>query len=266
MDPLRRNNVNIVGNPDAGRTLLFSHGFGSDQSTWQSVWPSFADRFRIVLFDHVKHRTSDPAAFSQHRYLSLRNYALDLLDLCRDLRLRDVVAVGHSMGAMIALLASIQHPEHFSRLVLIGASARYVDDDGYRGGFSPDDLASTYRAILENYRGWVGQFAPLMVGDAHPENFTRDFARSLGAMPMQSALTVACSIFQSDHRADLPHVSRPTLIVQTRNDPAVPPQAAQYLAEHIPGSQYREIDTTGHLPHVTAPDAVIAAMRDFVLA
>lgn len=265
-DCLDNNCVTVLGNPDAAQTLIFAHGFGSDQTAWQSITPAFEDRYRIVLFDHAWHGGSERTAFAPHRYLNLHAYAQDLLGICQSLDLSNAVAIGHSVGAMIALLASIERPVHFSSLVMIGASARYLDAPDYTGGFNSDDLASVYREIMANYTRWVDQFAPLMIGEDQPPHFTRKFAASLKAIPKEHALTVACAIFQSDHRADLAHVSLPTLLLQTREDPAVPMSAASYLHDHIAGSVLRVIDTCGHLPHVTAPLQIVQAIDDFLSA
>ncbi|MCK7494961.1 MAG: alpha/beta hydrolase [Comamonadaceae bacterium] len=101
------------------------------------------------MFDNAGTGSSEPAAFQQHRYLTLDGYAADLNALLDALQLRDVVFVGHSLGAMSGLLAAIARPEQFARLVAVGASPRYLDDptDGYHGGFSEDDLNALYHAV-----------------------------------------------------------------------------------------------------------------------
>src|SRR5947199_8807575 len=101
---LRRNNVTVFGR--GTQTLLFAHGFGCDQNMWRYVAPAFADAYRVVLFDHVGAGGSDLAAYDSARYATLRGYADDVLDICRELDLRDVVFVGHSVAAMIGVLAA----------------------------------------------------------------------------------------------------------------------------------------------------------------
>lgn len=264
-DPVERNHVTVCGNPEAPRTLVFSHGFGTDQRAWSAIVEALAERFRIVLFDHVGQGRSVPEAFTQHRYLRLDRYAHDLVEICDRLKLRDVIAIGHSMGAMVCLLASLQRPDLVSRLVLLCASPRYRDDEGYRGGMSEDDFSKVYRAIYENYPDWARQYAPQMMGKAHPAHFTKAFAETLAAIPAENALTIACSVLQADYRAVLPEVKVPTLILQARADLAVPMEVAQYLHAHIPGSELQVIEAEGHLPHVTAPAVVLGAMDGFLV-
>ena len=108
--------------------MVFAHGFGCDQNMWRYVAPAFEDRFRTVLFDHIGAGGSDLAAYEPARYASLDGYADDVVGLCRELGVRGGVFVGHSVSAMIGVLAAKQAPELFEKLVLVGPSPRYIDD------------------------------------------------------------------------------------------------------------------------------------------
>ena len=263
-DPLIRNNVTVAGNKEAGATMVFVHGFGTDLRVWSEVAAAFAADFRQVLLDNVGAGGSDPAAFVQYRYLSLPAYSRDLIEVCDALAVRDAIMVGHSVGAMIGLIAAVDRPELFSRLVLIGASPRYRDDDGYVGGFTRADLDATYSAVMQDYHAWVGAFASVAMDNPRRPSLAQAFAECLRSIRPDHALTTLCAIFQSDHRELLERVIQPTLIVQTREDVAVPRAVADYLHQHIPDSQLAVIDAVGHLPHVSAPARVIEAMQAFL--
>lgn len=263
-DSIRKNHVNVIGNLQAHRSIIFVHGFGTDQRVWNEVAASFLDNFRIIVFDNVGAGQSDPADFVQHRYLQLEAYATDLIAICQTLDLREAILVGHSVGGMISLLAAIRQPEICAKLVLIGASPRYLDDDGYQGGFTKDDLNGLYQAVTLGYSDWADHFAPLAMGNPDQPGLAVDFATSIKCIPADRALTVLCSIFQSDHRADLVRLDKPTLLIQSHKDVAVPLAVADYLHRHIRGSHLAIINATGHLPHVSAPAEVVAAMRDFI--
>ncbi|MDD3326160.1 MAG: alpha/beta hydrolase [Zoogloea sp.] len=264
LDPLIRNHVTVCGNPDALQTIVFSHGFGTDQTAWSALVEALGGRYRIVLFDHVGQGQSAPGAFEQHCYLNLDRYATDLVEVCDRLGLTGAIAVGHSMGAMICLLASLQKPGLFSRLVLLCASPRYRNDGDYYGGMSEEEFGRTYRAIHENYPEWASAYAPMAISDEHPAHFTKAFAAGLAAIPQENVLTIACSVLQSDYRAVLPKVQVPTLIIQPSADVAVPREVAEYLHAHIRGSQLRVIEARGHLPHITTPDEVLHPIEDFL--
>ena len=264
LDPLKRNCVTVSGNLNAAKTIIFVHGFGTDQTAWNDVAAAFLDDFRVVLFDNVGAGRSIPEAFVQEHYLNLNKYADDLIEICAALNLRDAVVVGHSVGAMISLLAAIRKPSFFAKLVLIGASPRYLDDGDYRGGFTEKDLNELYRVVTLRYSDWADSFAPLAMANADRPSLASHFAATIKLIPADRALTVLCSIFQSDHRADLEKLERPALLIHAREDIAVPQAVAEYLQRAIKGSRLAVINATGHLPHISAPSEVIAAMHDFV--
>src|SRR5580704_18448727 len=134
LSALIRNHVQIRGKES--RAMVFAHGFGCDQNMWRFVAPAFESEFKTVLFDHVGAGRSDLSAYNPIKYSTLAGYADDVIELGRELGLHGAVFVGHSVSAMIGVLASIKAPGMFSSLVLVGPSARYIDDGQYKGGFS----------------------------------------------------------------------------------------------------------------------------------
>lgn len=264
VDPLKRNNVTVTGNLTAERSIVFVHGLGTDQHAWRDVAFPFMSDFRIVLLDNVGAGESDPNAFSQHRYLNLNQYATDLFEICDALNLHDVILVGHSVGGMICALTAINHPKLVSKVVMIGASPRYLDDETYRGGFTMKDIDAIYDSVIANANSWADSFAPAMMGNPGRPELTMRFADSLKSIPSGRALTVLCSILQSDYRNEIAKLSAPTLIIQTMNDNAVPLAVAEYLNMKIQGSRLKVIDADGHLPHISAPVKVLEALTTFI--
>ena len=131
---LERNNVRVSGR--GVQPIVFAHGFGCDQNMWRFVAPAFEDAYRVIRFDHVGAGRSDLGAWTRTKYGRLDGYAADVLEICAALDLRDVIFVGHSVSAMIGVLAATAEPDRFAALVLVGPSPRYIDDDGYVGGFT----------------------------------------------------------------------------------------------------------------------------------
>ncbi len=263
-DVIRKHAVTEAGPADAGPALVFTHGFGSDQSAWRHVAADLARDHRVVTYDLAGAGRSDPAQFVQHRYLNLRAYAEDLAVLIEGLGLKGVVAVGHSVGAMASALAAIERPDLISRLVLLGASPHYLDEPDYPGGLTRGDVGRIYSAITSDFPQWVDGISKHFMGNADRPELAAEFARCFLAIPPENALTIACAIFQSDHRADLARVRQPTLILQSRDDPAVPPAVARFVKEAIEGSRLVDLEATGHLPHLSAPAEVTAAIREFL--
>lgn len=264
LDPIEKVAAQVFGSKDGAKTLVLVNGFGETQEVWADVVARLPPDLRIVTFDHAGTGRASAAAFSQHRYLNLGPYARDLGDLAQALELRDAVIVGHSVGGMIGLLAAVDRPSAFGKLVLIGSSPRYLDEPGYRGGFTEADLQQVYRSLMHDYAKWAEAYAPIVMGNADRPQLAEHFASMLKRIDPKHALSALCAIFQSDHRDDLAKVRQPTLILQTKHDPAVPIEVARYLNAHIAGSQLVIVKAEGHFPHVSAPSEIVEALRAFV--
>jgi sigma-B regulation protein RsbQ len=244
--------------------MLFAHGFGCDQNMWRYVWPAFEDDFRIVLFDHVGAGGSDAGAFDRDRYASLRGYADDIVEISRELDLRDIVFVGHSVSAMIGVLAATGEPDRFGALVLIGPSPRYIDDGDYVGGFTEEDIEGLLDAMDSNYLGWSSAMAPVIMGNDHRPELGEELTNSFCRSDPEIARQFARVTFLSDNRADLAAVRAPALVLQCSDDPIAPEAVGRYVAARLAGSAYVQLEATGHCPNLSAPRETIAAIRAFV--
>lgn len=261
---LQRNNVQQLGS--GTQAIIFAHGFGSDQTAWRHQAAAFSSDFRIIMFDHVGAGKSDFSAYSPRRYSSLYSYAEDLLDLCAELKLTKSILVGHSVSGMVSLLAALVEPDVFSQLIFLSASPRYLNDQGYFGGFEQADLNALYEAMSTNYYAWASGFAPIAMATMDQPELAREFANTLAAIRPDIAQAVARVIFESDHRAELPRLAIPTVILQASDDIAVPIQVGQYMADHIPNSKFVPINARGHLPHISAPEVVTKAIAAHLAA
>jgi sigma-B regulation protein RsbQ len=258
-----RNNIHIFGPPDA-QPILFAHGYGCDQSMWRLVTPAFRDRYRVVLFDHVGFGNSDISAFDPARYASLESYADDVLEICSDLRLEDVIFVGHSVSSMIGVLASIKAPDLFDKLILIGPSPRYINDGDYVGGFTKADIDGLVNFLDSNYLGWSNTLAPIIMDNPDRPELAEELANSFCRTDPAIAKHFAKLTFLSDNRADLPDVKTPALILQCNPDAIAPPIVGQYVEQHLKNSLLVLLKAAGHCPHLSAPEETIAAMRAFL--
>jgi sigma-B regulation protein RsbQ len=256
--------VTVSGVP-SGRPLVFAHGFGCDQVMWRFVTPDFEVDHQVVLFDHVGAGRSDLSAYDPEKYGSLRGYASDIVEICRELGLRDVVLVGHSVSAMIGVLALQEAPELFGALVMVGPNPRYIDDGDYVGGFRRADIAGLLDALDSNHLGWSAQMAPVIMGN-HPEHpelaeeLTNSFCRTDPDIARQFARVT----FLSDNRADLADVAVPTLVLQCSEDVIAPDVVGRFVHEAIAGSTFTKLAATGHVPHLSAPEETTAAIRAFL--
>lgn len=257
--------MTVVGR-EGGRTLLFAHGFGCDQAMWRMVTPAFERDHQVVLFDHVGAGGSDLSQWSPDRYASLDGYARDVLEICDELDLRDVVFVGHSVSAMIGVLAAVREADRFAGLVLVGPSPRYVDDPPYRGGFEAADIEELLESLDSNYLGWSAAMAPAIVGNPERPELGEELTNSFCRTDPSIARHFARVTFTSDNRDDLARVSVPCLILQSREDVIAPLEVGEFVHARVPGSSLVVLDATGHCPNLSAPDQVVAAIQDWLPA
>lgn len=258
-----RNNVRVSGS--GTQPMLFAHGFGCDQNMWRYVAPAFESEYKVILFDYVGSGKSDLGFYDAERYSSLEGYAEDVLDICHALDLRDVIFVGHSVSSMIGVLAANREPELFDRLVLIGPSARYVNDlPEYQGGFERPDLEGLLQMMDSNYIGWANFLAPvIMKNDDRPE-LAEELEASFCSTDPIIARRFAEATFFADNRADAAQVTVPSLILQCADDSIAPQSVGEHLRETMKGSTYRLLDVTGHCPQLSHPSATIDAIREYV--
>ncbi|TCL65712.1 alpha/beta hydrolase [Rhizobium sp. BK251] len=262
MSALIRNNVKVSGAGD--RTILFAHGFGCDQAMWRFVAPHFEKAFKVATMDHVGAGGSDLGAYDAEKYASLDGYASDIIDLGRELGIRNGIFVGHSVSAMIGVLASIKAPEIFGTLIMVGPSPRYIDDGDYVGGFGATDIDELLASFVDNPLAWSAAMAPAIMGNADRPELGQELTQSFCRTDPQIALQFARATFTSDNRADLPRVTARTLILQCRDDIIAGEHVGAYVRDHVAGSTLVLLDATGHCPNLSAPAQVTRAIMDFV--
>lgn len=266
-DVLRRHAVRVSGTSD-GRPIVFAHGFGCDQTLWRFVAPAFEADHLVVTFDYVGAGASDRAAYDPARYASLQGYADDVLDIVRTLDLRDVVLVGHSVSATIAMLASIAEPvddRRIAELILVTPSPRYLDDlPEYRGGFSHADINGLLSMMDVNAMGWAAFLAPVVMGNPDRPELSADLEATFCSIDPVMARQFAEVTFRADNRADLARVRTPSLILQCTNDAVAPMEVGDYLHRNLAASTLRHIDAIGHCPHVSHPAETVAAIRTYL--
>jgi sigma-B regulation protein RsbQ len=233
---------------------------------WRHVWPAFAETHRIVLFDHVGNGGSDASDFDPGRYATLEGYARDVLEICEELELDEAVFVGHSVSAMIGVLAAATRPDRFARLVLVAPSPRYLDDEGYTGGFSREDIEGLLESLESNYLGWSSAMAPVIMSNEERPELAEELTNSFCRADPEIAAVFARATFLSDNREDLQRVRTPALILQVADDAIAPQAVGEYVHAQLPGSSYVLLPATGHCPNLSHPEETTAAIRAFLEA
>src|SRR5918994_1212013 len=258
----QRNNVRVFG---AGtQPMVFAHGFGCDQNMWRWITPAFENDYRIVLYDQVGAGQSDLSAYRSEKYRTLAGYAADLLEICAAEELTDVIFVGHSVSSMIGVLAAIQEPERFGKLILVGPSPRYVNDGDYVGGFGRQDIDGLLDFLESNYMGWAAAMAPVIMGNPERPELGAELTSSFCRTDPDVAREFARVTFLSDNRADLAKVRTPSLILQCSEDAIAPQAVGEYVHANLVASELMLLKATGHCPNLSAPEETIAAMKAYL--
>lgn len=262
MDPLSRHNVKVTGTGD--RFIMFAHGFGCDHNMWRFVAPAFEETHRVVLFDHVGCGQADSAAYDPERHSTLQGYADDVVGIARALGIEDGIFVGHSVSAMIGILAARTAPGLFGRLVLIGPSPCYINDGDYRGGFERSDIEELMTFMDSNFLGWSAALTPQIMGNPDRPELAEELNNSFCRTDPDIAKRFARVTFLSDNRDDLEGVDLPVLILQCSEDLIAPDPVGAYVHERLAGSRLVRLEATGHCPNLSAPDETVEAIRAWI--
>ncbi|MDB5597505.1 MAG: alpha/beta hydrolase [Hyphomicrobiales bacterium] len=262
MAVLLRNNVEVRGGGQ--RAMVFAHGFGCDKTMWRFVSPEFESDFQVVLFDHIGAGGSDLSAYDDARHSTLDGYADDLIEICQELKLIDAVFVGHSVSAMIGVLAARKAPDLFSDIILVGPSPRYIDDEGYVGGFKESQISELLAFLDANHMGWSQAMAPAIMGNSDRPELGEELTNSFCRTDPEIAKKFARVTFLSDNRSDLKGLQTKALILQCSEDVIAPVSVGRYVHAQLPNSTFVILNATGHCPNLSAPDETTKAIKGYL--
>lgn len=258
----RRNNVQISGK--GTQAMVFAHGFGCDHNMWRYVTPAFLNQYKVVVFDNVGAGKSDFSQFDPVKYSTLQGYAQDLIDIVRAIGGTDTIFVGHSVSAMVGVLAAIEMPSLFADLILIGPSPSYINDGNYVGGFNKSDIEEMLEFLDINYLGWSSTMAPVIMGNPEEPVLAEELENSFCRTDPVIARHFARTTFMSDVRSELPKLTVPSLILQCSDDVIAPEAVGRYMHAQMPGSSFVKMQATGHCPNLSAPDETIQAIQTYL--
>ena len=262
MSVLIRNNVNIKG--EGSRAMMFAHGFGCDQNMWRYVYPSFEENYKIVLFDHVGAGRSDLSAFSPQKYERLEGYADDIIEIAAELQLQEIIFVGHSVSALMGIIAALKAPELFAKLILVAPSPAYINDGDYVGGFTKAQIDELLDSLDQNHLGWSMAMAPVIMGNPDRKELNDELTNSFCRTDPAIAKHFARTTFLSDKRDLLSSVNIPSLIMQCSDDVIAPESVGKYMHREMHNSKLVIMEATGHCPNLSAPDETIEEIKNFL--
>lgn len=236
-------------------TLLLVHGYGCDQTMWRFLTPMLSDRYRVVSYDLAGCGQADLSAYDVERYATLHGHADDLLQIVQEFGAPRTVVVGHSVAAMIGMLATIRRPELFAGQVMIGPSPCFINDDDYVGGYNREDIDGLLEFMIADYQAWSAAMGPAIMGAPDRPALALELSNRFRCNSPEIAKHFGRVTFTADHRADVPRSSVPALILQCSDDLIAPREVGEYLHRHLPNSTLAVVDNVGHCPHFSSPGA-----------
>ena len=175
-------------------------------------------------------------------------------------------ATSEALGGMLALAAAARHPRHFSRLVLVGSTARFLRDDGWPAA-QPPELLDTFRhAIADDARTTLTRFVMLFnQGDTKARAVARALTPLLAdGLPATATLLRGLGwLAEADLRDLLAGLTLPTLLLHGDQDPLMPFGAAEMLAARIPRARLERFAGCAHAPFISAPERFTDLLRSF---
>ena len=169
---------------------------------------------------------------------------------------------GHSMGGYIVLEMFRQAPERISRLGLLNTSARPETPEASEGRHAliAETKAGGYPAIVGKL---FAKFVhPKIVSDTGLKKIVMDMAGDVG--PERFVAQLEAIISRADSRPLLASIKCPTLVLTSDTDNMVKNEFSHELAKAIPGAKLVVIPDCGHLPQLEKPEAMTAAMLDWL--
>jgi pimeloyl-ACP methyl ester carboxylesterase len=250
----------------AGPDLVVAPGFISHQEVaWEE--PSVVHFFerlasfrRVITFDKRGVGLSDPTGSPP----TVEECADDLGAVMDAAGSERADVLGVSEGGAMATLFAAMHPERVRSLVVFGSFPRLLEADDYRCGVTADDLAAL---LTISDRGWgegagLGAWAPSRRDDVRLREWWARLQRMAATPGMVRAIF---GLYPSiDVRQSLPLIQAPTLVLHRQGDRMVPIDLGRYLAEHIPGARFVELEGTDHLFFTGDADTLLDEIEEFL--
>jgi class 3 adenylate cyclase/alpha-beta hydrolase superfamily lysophospholipase len=242
----------VIG--EGPRDLLVFYGLGShvelmwDLPPMANLWMGLASFNRLILFDRRGTGASDPVA--RDAVPTWEEWTEDVRAVLDATGSQRSALLATADAGPIAMLFAAMHPERLTHLILINPTARALEDDDFPIGMSPEGVDSLI-AMIEASWGTPDLARAISPSWADDAEFVRLSARTLraAATPQAAAAQYDYFISQLDARKALPLISAPTLVLHTKENPFISIDHGRYVAEHIPGAKFIELEGAEATPH-----------------
>ena len=268
----------VSGGSDSPRIVLI-HGAGGQEIDWPRAWRSAnaqakpmgltpsnqgviklfnagLDDYSIYAVDLPGHGKSDGKSKS-----SIDEYSIDIIDFLDAMELENVCLVGHSMGAAIALNASLSQHWRIRSIVAIGGASKMIVNNTILEG-----LQNTFEVTVDNIvkYSWHKQTGAIANSQQMAKYFREKAKQRIlnaGSRTVHGDF-LACSRFDLDER--LGEILVPVLVIASDCDRMVPVQVSQKMAEKLPNAQFVMLEGCGHFQHIEQTSRVATELSNFL--
>jgi len=228
------------------KDLVLIHGWGFGQCVWTPAVERLARYFRVHL-----------ASLSGYGEPLAANEIPAGAILC-----------GWSLGAQEVMRLALTQPKQAARLVLVGATPRFVRTDEWPHGLSPDILQKFSTAVADDPSLALKRFAALVNhGDDDALAMTRKLNSLAGSrLPSPTVLFEGLrALRETDLRSIVGHITQPTLVIHGDNDELVPLAAARWLADELAHGRLATMPGRAHAPFLSATKHFADLIAEFAL-
>jgi pimeloyl-ACP methyl ester carboxylesterase len=237
----------------SGTPLVLLHGFPFDHTIWDEVIGRLEKGIRIIAPDLRGHGRS---MITKSEY-SITDMAADIIDLMDQLQIREAVIAGHSMGGYIALEIVRNFPERATGLALI--SSHIFADPLEKKQSRLEDIN---RIMRQGVCAVLANMPDMLTQDDKVKSFCRDAVirmdsiGAIGALHAMAYRTTSEDVWKA--------LNIPTMVIAGSDDRLIPVERSRGFAGIPKHSTFKEINGTGHLPMLEAPDKVAMILVNFI--
>jgi len=176
--------------------------------------------------------------------------------------------LGWSLGALIAMQWALASPGYVQRLILTGATPRFVNDATWTHGMDETSLMRFGDELRASYKLTLQRFLSLQLQGSDRGRAMLSALRNMlfarGA-PSVAALDAGLELLRAtDLRAHVKDITQPTLLIAGDRDTLTPADASRWLARNLPDARLRVISGAAHVPFLSHPEGFGQTVETFL--
>jgi pimeloyl-[acyl-carrier protein] methyl ester esterase len=245
----------------SGNSLYLLHGWALNSRVWDPVVEKLKQHWRTVAIDLPGHGKSSPPESGEYNIDTLTDEVVQTMN-------EPGIAVGWSLGGMVAINIACRYPHLVRKLVLVASSPQFVVSDDWPCAVQRSILQSFADDLVKDYRATIMRFLSIQtLGSEQARVAVRELRDKvfINGEPHIDSLTKGLDILQQcDLREQAEQVRCPTLVVVGEKDTLVPACSGDYTRQLITESIAKTIPGAGHAPFISHTTSFISVLNEFI--